>query len=443
MSEKDASFPCEETGPESRPAGKALYIDRRWYYEQPGLMKAEARVVEVREVAGGTGCAGFAGDAVGACVELFLDATIFYPEGGGQPCDLGSIAGVPLVEAKEEGERVLHRLAGLPTLKPGDAVPLVLDAGRRRDHCQQHSGQHLLSAILEREYGIHTIGFHLGRESCTIDVTAQSLEDARRLAIEAAAEEFIARDRPFIVHECPPEDPASFPIRKNLPAGASSIRIVEIDGYDWVACCGTHVRSAGELRAFRILATERYKGNTRIHFVAGNRAVAALASGHEAAGRTAAILGSSISGLAEKAGLMASRLQTLGQERDMLLRERARLEVEIACAQKSGNLADSPPELPRVLRFSCADRDADAAFETAKAASARGIAAVTVSLSDRTVCVAGKLPAESGSGLGQVLKPFMVEEGGRGGGGRDSFRAAFPTLEAAERFALRTETLFL
>lgn len=379
------------------------------------------------------GAGGIAGGTGGA--ELVLDATIFYPEGGGQPCDLGSIAGVPLLEVKEEDDQVLHRLAYLPAVKPGDFVPLVLDADRRRDHCQQHSGQHLLSAILEREYGIHTIGFHLGRESCTIDVTAQSLDDARRLSIEAAAENFIRKDRPFVVHECPPEDPGAFPIRKNLPGGASSIRIVEIDGYDWVACCGTHVRSAGELRAFRILASERYKGNTRISFVSGDRAVAVLAAGQEAAGKAAAILGTSISGLAEKAGLAIARLLALGQERDALVRERAKLDVERALARETA--------LPPVLRFSFEDRNADAAFETARAASFRGIAAVTVSRPERTVCVAGSLPEARGIGLGQALKPIMAESGGRGGGGKDSFRAVFPTLEEAEGFALKAEALFL
>jgi alanyl-tRNA synthetase len=397
---------------------------KRWYYERPELKEAEARVLELRKASDGTGG-----------VELFLDATIFYPEGGGQPCDLGSIAGVPLLEVKEEGDRVLHRLAQKPSVQPGDLVPLVLEAGRRRDHCQQHSGQHLLSAILERDYGIHTIGFHLGREACTIDVTAQSLDDARRLAIEAVAEDFIRNDRPFVVHECPPEDPGSFPIRKKLPEGAASIRIVEIDGYDWVACCGTHVRSAGELRAFRILGSERYKGNIRISFVSGDRAVAALAAGQEAAGKAAAILGTSISGLAEKAGLAVARLQALGQERDALVRERAILDVERAMASET--------VLPPVLRFSFEDRDADAAFETARAASSRGIAAVTVSRPDSTVCVTGNLPEAKGSGLGQSLKPLMAESGGRGGGGRDSFRAVFPTPEAAESFAHKAEALFL
>jgi alanyl-tRNA synthetase len=121
------------------------------FYNDPAAVSGEALILEIRDS--------------GQFSDVILDRTIFYPEGGGQPCDLGNLGGMALTQVVEEGSAILHRVEGKPSFKAGDRVAMALDAARRRDHSQQHSGQHLLSAVLEREYGIHTLGFHLDKST--------------------------------------------------------------------------------------------------------------------------------------------------------------------------------------------------------------------------------------------------------------------------------------
>ncbi|MCE1196691.1 alanyl-tRNA editing protein [bacterium] len=421
----------------------------RSYYLEPSAIAAEAGVVSV-EVSGGR-------------ARVILDATIFYPEGGGQPCDLGTIGGYRVLAVTEEGGAVVHTLEGVPEgglgFAAGDQVHLALDAGRRRDHCQQHSGQHLLSAFLEREYDIHTVGFHLGEAYSTIDVTCPSMGAPMVADLERRAEAFIAEGRGFTIHECPPEDVSSFPFRKKLPQGAEVIRIVEIDGYDWVACCGTHVASTDELRAFIILSTERYKGNTRIYFAAGERALATLRRRFGVLQEVAARLGTSAEECPAVATVLLERASSAEGERDRLRRERAELEVELALRDRAagGSAARRPAALAaeQPLLFSFADRGADDAAEVAKAGAGRGLSVVAISEPDRTVCVMRATPdpaataadaaksadLASAANLGARLKPLLQESGGRGGGGPHHFRAIFSTAREAAAFAEKVSAL--
>ncbi|HWR11797.1 MAG TPA: alanyl-tRNA editing protein [Rectinemataceae bacterium] len=399
------------------------------FYLHPSAVSGEAKVLEIRDS--------------GSSKDIILDHTIFYPEGGGQPCDLGRLGGMALSRVEEDGLAILHRVEGEPAFAVGDTVTMEIDAARRRDHSQQHSGQHLLSAILEREYGVHTVGFHLGGAYSTIDVSCASLDAAMIDTIEAMAERFIVDDRTYARHFCPPEDAQSFPIRKKLPAGEARITIVEIEGYDWVACCGTHVASASELRVFKILATEKYKGATRIYFAAGDRAIALLGKYFGLLKDIAGLLGTSAEESSAKLSSVLLRSGTLESERNDLVRERAGAEIDAAI--KALGPQTSPTEGPegrRILRFSYGDRDTDAVMETVKAGAARGFAVIALSLPDKTVCI--MKPAETRTqpiGLGIVLKSILQELGGRGGGGANNFRATFGSAKIAERFAEKAASL--
>ncbi len=397
------------------------------FYDDPAASGGEALVLEVRES--------------GQFSDIILDRTIFYPEGGGQPCDLGSLGGMALIQVVEEGSAILHRVEGQPSFRAGDRVAMALDAARRRDHSQQHSGQHLLSAVLEREFGIHTLGFHLGQSYSTIDVSCPSMDAAMQARVEAIAESFITENRKYAVHVCPPEDPASFPIRKRLPEGESVVRIVEIDGYDWVACCGTHVVSASALRLLAILSTEKYKGNTRIYFVAGERAAAAMARSFGQLKAVAGLLGSSTDESATRVAALLEKSSRLEAERAALLRDRARLEIDIAASR---NAQPIPVSGIKMLRFAFADRSADEALETAKAGAARGFCVIALSLPERCVQVMkAQSPGDEAQkqALGQLLKPLLQESGGKGGGGPNNFRAVFDTAGQAELFASRVTSL--
>lgn len=438
----------------------------RLYYTHPEISRTMAQILDIRKVevgkvdTGAKRCSGvtdFSGAAAGVD-EVVLDKTIFFPGGGGQPSDLGSLAGFKLVEVKEDAQgNIVHLIQavlgssdvdGISMLKVGDEVELVLDVARRRDHTQQHSGQHLLSAVLEHEYGIHTIGFHLGTEYTTIDVTGQSLEKAEIQKVEAQVNAWIGDARSIITHICPPEDLASFRVRRDLPQGQEIIRIVEIDGYDWVACCGTHARSTAELRAFKILSCEKYKGGTRIYFVAGDRAISLLSKYFDLAKDAGALLGGSVDVLVERVSALNTKVQTLELERNGLIKERAKFEVDAAMdgsvtgAGECYTLSASSmfPEGARLLVFKYADRSAAAALESVKAGARRGAVTIALVETEHTVLFMAPL-AGAASDLAAALKAKMSEYGGSGGGRAGNFRAVFPDEKRAFSFLTDIQTL--
>jgi alanyl-tRNA synthetase len=368
------------------------------YYARPGLERLGARLVA------------FVGE--GGAKGLVLDDTIFYPEGGGQPCDLGTMEGLPLLSVTEEGGQVVHRLAvPLPgDWEPGRMLELRLDGPRRLEH----SAQHLLSATLLRLFGSPTTSFHLGPERCTIDIDCPALPAEDAAEAERAVNEAIGADYRIITHLCPPEDLADFPLRRRPPSGEAVLRVVEIDGLDFTPCCGTHVASTSALRLLIILGYEKYKGMTRVHFVAGGRAVALARSSAQVARDAARILGCPPQSVAVEVERQAGRLKEALAANKGLVRARATMEADISVAKNPGTG-------PIILEFR--DRDAEAAVEAAKALAERGRVALVASHPDLTACAAAPGPE---AGLGARLKPLSEEKGGKGGGGPAFFRASFP-----------------
>jgi alanyl-tRNA synthetase len=232
----------------------------RVYYEYNGGAGFQAEIREIR--------------SQGDRAVLILDRTIFYPEGGGQSADRGTINGFPLLDVREEGEEILHILSAEDggRLLPGPGE-LVLDAARRRDFTVHHTAQHLLSGTILRLTGFPTVSMHLGEAVCTIDVDAPALPEETLIAVEEAVQDAVEADAPVVIHHCPPENLGDFPLRKRPPQGEAVIRVVEIRGNDFSPCCGTHLDSTGHIGMLRILGAEKYKGKTRIAFIAGRRAL--------------------------------------------------------------------------------------------------------------------------------------------------------------------------
>ena len=252
-------------------------------------------------------------------IALILDKTIFYPEEGGQPGDRGTINGSTIIDVREKEGEILHIVAACPDsrLKPGPAT-LVLDAKRRRDFTVQHSAQHLLSGTLFRLTGCNTVSIHLGDEASTIDFNCKDLSSEIMLAAEEAVADAIEEDCPIITHLCPPEDIATFTLRKIPPRREEAIRIVEILGKDATPCCGTHCKSTGQIGMMRILDAEKYKGMTRISFIAGRRVLLHHRMLHENAGLISRNLNVPVNGtgkgtlaLMEKANALERRMKEM------------------------------------------------------------------------------------------------------------------------------------
>jgi alanyl-tRNA synthetase len=267
-------------------------VNDRLYYDDAFLRNFNARVVDIRE----------ASRAGGVSIwQIALDRTAFYPASGGQPSDTGTLTAtsrngavleVPIESVEEDEAGHVWHFTRKP-LTAGTEVHGSIDWPRRLDHIQQHSGQHLLSAVFARELEAPTVSFHLGPAISTIDLTTGPIAHHSLERVERIANEIIAEDRAVTVRTVTREEAEKLlsagDLRK-LPEREGSIRLIEIADYDLNACGGTHVRSTGQIGSLLIRSTERVSRGLRVEFVCGLRAVAAARHDFTLLGRCAAAL---------------------------------------------------------------------------------------------------------------------------------------------------------
>ena len=228
---------------------------KKLYYESCHLQEFSATVVTCQETDDG--------------YHITLDATAFYPEGGGQASDIGTLGSVRVLHAKELGEEVVHLCDG--PLTPGSTVTGRVDYDRRFDLMQQHTGEHILSGIIHAKYGYHNTGFHVGSDTVTIDFDGMiPAEDIP--VLEELANRVIWQNLP--VHcSCPsPEELKEIPYRskRELPW---PVRIVEVPNTDICACCGVHVARTGEVGSIKLLSSIKFHQGVRMELVCGGRAL--------------------------------------------------------------------------------------------------------------------------------------------------------------------------
>jgi alanyl-tRNA synthetase len=204
---------------------------------------------------------------------VWLDRTGFYPTSGGQPHDLGNLAGLAVVDVVEDQQGdIVHLLSsGASTLTEGAHVRGEVEWSRRLDHMQQHTGQHILSAVLERLYHARTVSFHLGTDSSTIDLDRE-LTPAQLSEGELEANRVIWDDRGVDVRFATADEARELPLRKES-VREGTLRLIEIDGVDLSACGGTHVERTGAIGQVALGSFERFKGGQRVEFLCGRRAL--------------------------------------------------------------------------------------------------------------------------------------------------------------------------
>ena len=228
---------------------------RKLYYEDCHLDRFEARVLSCEET--------------GAGYAVVLDATAFYPEGGGQAADTGMLDGVRVLDTRERGEQVVHLCDG--PLEPGRRVCGRLDYGSRFLRMQQHTGEHIVSGIIHRRYGYHNTGFHMGNESITIDfdgvIPSEDLP-----ALEAEANGAVWQD---LAVSCTVPDPQTLAgmVYRTKRALPWPVRIVQVPGFDSCACCGVHVARTGEVGLVKLISAIPFRGGTRMEMACGRQAL--------------------------------------------------------------------------------------------------------------------------------------------------------------------------
>ncbi len=335
---------------------------------------------------------------------VYLDRTAFYPASGGQPCDTGAIAGVPVLDVADEGERIAHHLAAPLHSGPVDCA---IDWGRRFDHMQQHTGQHVLSAVFEEWFGLDTVGFHLGAESSTIDLEGGAVERGAVLEAERRANDIVFENRPVAVDF---QHAAEVQGLRKPTDREGTLRIVSIQGLDRNACGGTHVRATGEVGPILLRKLEKVRQTVRVEFLCGGRAVRRARADYEALSRTAQLFSAP---LEEVPAMVAAQLET-ARAND---KTRRKLELDLAaCQGKELYLATEPGAdgvrrvTRRVVKGSLEELRAIAQNFTAQPK-----AVFIATLADPpSVLLAAS--ADAGLDAGKALKAALAEAGGRGGG---------------------------
>jgi alanyl-tRNA synthetase len=405
---------------------------QRCYYDYAGPEIFHARIREIRP-------AGALGDSPGkdaGKTAIILDKTIFYPEGGGQGADRGTIKGIPLEDVQERDGEILHLVSGGGEgLVPGPAE-LVLDYRRRRDFTVQHTGQHLLSGTILRMTGKPTVSMRLGEEYDTIDVDSPELGEDLLFAVEEAVMDAIEKDCPVIIHLCPPEDITCFPLRKIPPQGAELIRVVEIEGHDFSPCCGTHCGSTGQIGLLRILGADKYKGMTRITFIAGRRCLQdsrSLRNNGEIISRARKVpvleTGKGVLALLEKTGRLERDLKAL-EEAAAEMKARDLLDKAGLLSAGEGSAPDSGP-VPLVAEF-VPGAGIDEILRIGRADQKKtGALLVLASKKDLKFAAFCSL---KGFDLRPLLAESLASRGGKGGGGPGFFQGLFDSPEALSAF---------
>jgi alanyl-tRNA synthetase len=360
--------------------------------------------------------------------EVYLDRTAFYPTSGGQPHDTGVIQGVSVIDVIDEEERVRHRLA---TPVNVDEVECAIDWHRRFDHMQQHSGQHLLSAVLEALCGASTLSFHLGRDVSTIDVSVPALTPEQVREAERRANEVVCEDRPITVRY---EHSSEVQGLRKASEREGVLRIVEIEEFDRSACGGTHVRRTGEIGPVFIRRLEKIRGNLRIEFLCGRRATERARADFEALSQVARVFSASL----EEAPSLVAAQQAKLVEAD---KARTRLALELAAARGRELYYETPPD-PLCVRAAVRHAPTGAISDELRA-EAQGFTAnskaVFLAAFDAPAAVLLAVSSDSGLHAGNVLKEALAEAGGRGGGNARIAQGSLPSLEALRKLSEKLE----
>ena len=377
-------------------------MTERLYYDDCYLRDFQARVVETAD--NGT--------------RVYLDRTAFYPTSGGQPFDLGTIAGVTIRDVVDEDDRIAHLLDAPVT---AGEVAAQVDWDRRFDHMQQHTGQHLLSAVLIELFDIPTVSFHMGAVTSTIEIAAPQIDTAKMERAEERCAEVVGEARPVAIgYE---DSSADLGLRK-ASARTGTMRIVSIDRLDRSACGGTHVRSTAEIGPVLLRKLEKIRGNVRIEFVCGLRAVRRARQDF----RTLMEISRLVSVPFDEApAIVAAQMEKARS----LEKVSARLAAELAKREGAELYAGTAPDSEGIRRTTQRGTMDDAMRARAQAFAA-GSKAVFLAISENPPAVLLAASADSGVHAGERVKAALSAAGGRGGGNAGLAQGSVPDSKALE-----------
>jgi alanyl-tRNA synthetase len=402
----------------------------RLYYQDSFLYHFDAEVREVVET---------------PRPALILDRTAFYPTSGGQMFDTGSISNGSTADesklrvtevADTDDGKIVHYFEpesglDLKTFKPGTRVFGQIDAARRRDHMQQHSGQHVLSAAFIKLFNMHTVSFHMADDYCSIDLDTPTLTKNQVEEGERLANETVLENRRVDVRYVSREEAGKLGLRKIPVADRDELRIVDIHDWDISACGGTHVNSTGQIASILLRKFERVRQGWRVEFVAGQRAVRTARRDFTALTETAALFSSHIYDVPQNVQKALEEIRSLRKERALSLEELAALQAAVL-------LAETPEVNGRKMiarRF--ADRDINfikllAQKLTHQSSSVVALLATTMPQPSLVFAQSAAESAGQPCDMGKLMKDVTTMLGGRGGGSKDLAQGGIPTSDGID-----------
>lgn len=353
---------------------------------------------------------------------VVLDRTAFYPAGGGQPADQGTLDGSPVIDVKSQDGQVVHVVRGRP---PQGRVKGVLDWCRRFDHMQQHSGEHVLLGAFYRLFRANSCGFQLGETVSRIDLDNATLTPAQIAQAEDLANSIVFADRPVSSHWLQPGQELPAELRKKPTREFAALRLVVVEGFDACPCGGTHVAHTGEIGLIKILHWEHKKKGLRLYYVAGSRALTEFQRQNAALRRMSALLSTpvpevpdAVSRLQDKVAQQGRRLHQLSQELCEMLAEKLLQNGEVVNGIKLvvHRLAAANLEVPQLAASLAAHRQVVALIAGWDPEAGRG----------EIVFARG---AGVKADMKALLLPVLAAVDGKGGGTGQSARGVFRRLE--------------
>ena len=391
----------------------------RLYYEDSFLYDFDAEVLEVLET---------------PRPGLILDRTAFYPTSGGQVFDTGWITSdadpklrVTEVAEAEDGKVIHYLEAPLKDLKPGTRVRGQIDAQRRRDHMQQHSGQHVLSAAFLRLYNMPTVSFHMADDYCSIDLDTPSLNKEQIESAERLANEIILENRAVDIRFVTRNEAGKLGLRKLPPTERDELRLIDIRDFDITACGGTHVSQTGQIASILLRKTEKVRQGWRVEFVAGQRAVATARRDFTTLTESAALFSAHIYDVPQQARKSLDEIKSLRKQRQQS-------QDELAAAQAAALLAETPEiNGRRIVVRTISDRDLN--FLKLLAQKLTRLSPHVVALLATTSPQPSLAFAQSAGqpfDMGALMKETMTKLGGRGGGSKDMAQGGVPNADGID-----------
>ncbi len=392
-------------------------MTERLYYHDARQIVFDATVIACRQVADGQ-------------LSVRLDRSAFYPASGGQPADRGVLGGMPVEDViVDEGEVwhvVLYKTA---PFAEGSVVQGEVDWTRRRDMMQQHSGQHLLSQVFVKHFGWETLSVHMGETESTLDLETPAIDPAQIVAAESAANQLAWDALPITVYFVDAAEIDRVPLRKP-PKVTGMVRIVEIAGFDWSACGGTHCATTAEIAPIRIIRSERRRGGVRLTFVCGERALRHARDSDAVLAEVAAVFSTDVN----ETPLLAARLL---ERNKVLQRQVEEANSRLLAWEARELLAVAEPldgfSLVSVLRD---DLDADGVrlLATSLAMEPGIVAFVGARQEGRTLLAFARHPESTPAALhmGNLLRETLAQAGGKGGGRLDFAQGGGVAAETAQ-----------